>query len=98
MQLIVLAAGYATRLYPLTRDTPKPLLPVANRPMIEHVLDAAAPIIGIDHAIVATNDRFASQFNSWADSIQAPFPISILNDGTPSNADRLGAIGNLRKV
>ena len=98
MQLIVLAAGYATRLYPLTRDTPKPLLPVASRPMIGHILDAMTPITGIDHAIVATNDRFASQFNSWADSIQAPFPISILNDGTTSNDDRLGAIGNLRKV
>jgi glucose-1-phosphate thymidylyltransferase len=98
MQLIVLAAGYATRLYPLTRDTPKPLLPVANRPMIEHVLAAAAPIAGIDLAIVVTNDRFTSQFDNWAANAQTPFPVSILNDGTSSNDDRLGAIGDLHKA
>ena len=98
MQLIVLAAGYATRLYPLTRDTPKPLLPVANRPMIEHVLAAAAPIAGIDLAIVVTNDRFASQFDNWAANAHTPFPVSVLNDGTSSNDDRLGAIGDLHKV
>ncbi len=98
MHLIVLAAGYATRLYPLTRDTPKPLLPIADRPMIEHVLNAAAPIAGIDQAIVVTNDRFASQFDNWATTAQAPFPVSVLNDGTSSNDDRLGAIGNLHKV
>ena len=98
MQLIVLAAGYATRLYPLTRDTPKPLLPVANRPMIEHVLAAAAPVAGIDLAIVVTNDRFTSQFDNWAANAQTPFPVSILNDGTSSNDDRLGAIGDLHKA
>ncbi len=98
MQLIVLAAGYATRLYPLTRDTPKPLLPVASRPMIEHVLAAAAPFADIDLAIVVTNDRFASQFDSWALATQAPFPVSVLNDGTSSNDDRLGAIGDLHKA
>ena len=98
MQLIVLAAGYATRLFPLTRDTPKPLLPVANRPMIEHVLEAAAPITNIDHTIVVTNDRFASQFENWATNAQTPFPVSVLNDGTSSNDDRLGAIGDLHKA
>jgi len=98
MQLIILAAGYATRLYPLTRDTPKPLLPVAGRPMIDHVLDAATPITGIDHAIVVTNDRFASQLDNWAATAQASFPVSVLNDGTSSNDDRLGAIGDLYKV
>ena len=98
MQLIVLAAGYATRLYPLTRDTPKPLLPVAGRPMIEHVLAAAAPIAGIDLTIVVTNDRFTSQFDNWAANAQTPFPVSILNDGTSNNDDRLGAIGDLHKA
>jgi len=98
MQLIVLAAGYATRLYPLTRDTPKPLLPVANRPMIGRVLDATAPITDIDQAIVVTNDRFAPQFDNWAATAQAPFPVAVLNDGTSSNDDRLGAIGDLHKA
>lgn len=95
MKLIVLAAGYATRLYPLTRDTPKPLLPVAGQPMIEHVLAAAAPIAGIDQAIVVTNDRFAAQFEAWASTASPPFPVAILNDQTTSNDNRLGAIGDL---
>jgi glucose-1-phosphate thymidylyltransferase len=98
MQLIVLAAGYATRLHPLTRDTPKPLLTVAGRPMIEHVLAAAAPIADIDRAIIVTNDRFAAQFENWATAAQAPLPITVLNDGTTSNEDRLGAIGDLHKA
>ena len=98
MKLIVLAAGYATRLHPLTRDTPKPLLPVAGRPMIEHVLAAAAPIAPIDSAIVVTNDRFAAQLESWAATAQTPVPVTVLNDGTTSNEDRLGAIGDLRKT
>jgi len=95
MKLILLAAGYATRLYPLTRETPKPLLPVSGRPMIEHVLEAATPIDGISQAIVITNNRFAAQFDTWATSAKTIFPITVLNDLTNSNDDRLGAIGDL---
>ena len=55
MKVIILAAGYATRLYPLTLTQPKPLLPVAGKPMVEHVLDNLAPIPGIDRIYVVTN-------------------------------------------
>ncbi|MBR90327.1 MAG: nucleoside-diphosphate-sugar pyrophosphorylase [Verrucomicrobiales bacterium] len=98
MQLIILAAGYATRLLPLTRDTPKPLLPVDGRPMLEYVLEAATPIPGIQRAIIVTNHRFTPQFEAWAKNTQPPFPCAILNDGTTSNEDRLGAIGDLHKT
>ncbi|MCC6659229.1 MAG: NTP transferase domain-containing protein, partial [Rhodocyclaceae bacterium] len=62
MKVIILAAGYATRLYPLTLTQPKPLLPVAGKPMVEHVIDNLAPIPGIDRIYVVTNAKFAGHF------------------------------------
>ena len=62
MKLIILAAGYATRLYPLTLNQPKPLLRVAGKPMLEHVIDNIATIRAIDHAYIVTNAKFVSHF------------------------------------
>ncbi len=62
MKVIILAAGYATRLYPLTLNQPKPLLEVAGKPMIEHVLDNLKPIQNIDRFYVVTNDKFTRHF------------------------------------
>ena len=59
MKVIILAAGYATRLYPLTLTQPKPLLTVAGKPMIDYVLDNLAPVDGIDRVYVVTNAKFA---------------------------------------
>ena len=67
MKVIYLAAGYATRLYPLTLTQPKPLLPVAGKPMVEYVLDNLAPIGGLDRIYVVTNAKFAGHFQKWAD-------------------------------
>ena len=67
MKVIILAAGYATRLYPLTLTKPKPLLPVAGKPMIDYVLDNLSPIGGIDRVIIVTNAKFADQIQKWAD-------------------------------
>ena len=66
MKLLVLAAGYATRLYPLTRDRPKALLPVGGKPMADWVLDSLEPI-GFDSKYLVTNARFAAQFADWAE-------------------------------
>ncbi|MGZ5438207.1 MAG: sugar phosphate nucleotidyltransferase, partial [Pyrinomonadaceae bacterium] len=71
VKLIVLAAGYATRLYPLTLNQPKPLLPVAGRPMIEHVLDCLTPVKDIDHVYVVTNEKFSGHFEEWANQYEA---------------------------
>ena len=101
MKVIVLAAGYATRLYPLTLTQPKPLLPVAGKPMIEYVLDNLAPIGGIDRIYVVTNAKFASHFQTWSDHYRVPrakLNFTIVNDGTTSDADRLGAIGDIHYV
>ena len=72
MKLIILAAGYATRLYPLTLNQPKPLLPVAGRPMLEHVLDKIGGFRHIDHAYVVTNAKFTEHFENWARSGRNP--------------------------
>ena len=101
MKLVVLAAGYATRLYPLTLDRPKPLLPVAGRPMLEHVLERLAPIREVNGVFVVTNAKFASHFRKWADGYraeQAGFEITIVDDGTTSEETKLGAIGDLELV
>ena len=101
MKLVVLAAGYATRLYPLTLDRPKPLLEVAGRPMLEHVLERLGAIHEIDGVFVVTNSKFAGRFREWADGYRAERPepeITIVDDGTASEETKLGAIGDLDLV
>ena len=101
MQVIILAAGYATRLYPLTLTQPKPLLPVAGKPMIEYVLDNLAPIEGLKHINVVTNAKFATHFQEWANgyrSGQGTLDFTIVNDGSTDDTNKLGAIGDLHCV
>jgi len=101
MKVLILAAGYATRLYPLTLTRPKPLLDVAGKPMIEHVLDNIAPIPGIDRVYVVTNAKFAGQFQQWADHYRATkskLNFTIINDGSTDDSNKLGAIGDLNLV
>ncbi len=101
MKVIILAAGYATRLYPLTLTQPKPLLPVADKPMIEYVLDNLAPIGGLDRIYVVTNAKFAGHFQRWADhyrETKARLDFSIVNDGSTDDSNKLGAIGDLHLV
>ena len=98
MKVIVLAAGYATRLHPLTLNQPKPLLSVAGRPMLDHVLDAIAPVGGFDRVYVVTNAKFTPHFQQWAGAHPARGILSIVNDGTTDDTHRLGAIGDLLLV
>jgi glucose-1-phosphate thymidylyltransferase len=101
MKVIILAAGYATRLYPLTLTQPKPLLPVAGKPMVEYVLDNLAPIGDIDRVFVVTNAKFAGHFQKWADNYRATkskFDFTIVNDGSTDDTNKLGAIGDINYV
>jgi glucose-1-phosphate thymidylyltransferase len=99
--VIILAAGYATRLYPLTLTRAKPLLPVAGKPMIDYVLDNLAPIGSIERVIIVTNAKFAAQFQKWADdyrATKAKLAFTIVNDGSTDDTNKLGAIGDLHLV
>ena len=98
MDAIILAAGYATRLYPLTENTPKPLLYVAGKPIIEHIISKLEKIKSIDKIYIVTNDRFKQHFKKWLAGFDADKSIEIINDGTKSNEDRLGALGDVNFV
>jgi glucose-1-phosphate thymidylyltransferase len=99
VKAIVLAAGYATRLYPLTKTVAKPLLPVAGRPMIDYLLDRIREVDEVDAVHVVTNHKFADSFLRWAEAHEAiGVPIDVHDDGTTSEDDRLGAIGDIRFV
>jgi glucose-1-phosphate thymidylyltransferase len=101
MKVLILAAGYATRLYPLTLTQPKPLLPVAGKPMIEYVLDNIAPIGGIDRVYVVTNAKFAGQFQQWSEHYRATksqLHFTIVNDHSTDDSNKLGAIGDMHLV
>ena len=92
MKCVILAAGYATRLRPLTDDVPKHLLPVGGRPMLDWILDKVREVEAVDAVHVVTNSRFASDFERWA----AGKDVAVHDDGTRTNDDRLGAVGDLR--
>lgn len=100
MKAVILCAGYATRLYPLTKDTPKPLLQVGSKPILEWILDQLKDIKDLNAVYLITNDKFAGHFEKWAKTASAsfPWPIEVVNDGTTSNDNRLGAIGDLAFV
>ena len=91
MKALVLAAGYATRLYPLTPYRPKPLLEVGGRPMLDRVHERLQAM-GVDETIVVTNAKFTPHFEKWAAGKDR---VTVVNDGTASNEDRLGAIGDV---
>ena len=98
MKALVLAAGYATRLRPLTDTTAKPLLPVAGRPMLDYVCDRIDEVEEINELRVVSNARFAGAIKRWAESRQGRLRPLVHDDGTRSNEERLGAIGDIRFV
>lgn len=95
MKNIIIAAGYATRLYPLTENFPKPLLKVGARNILERMLDDIDPLPEIDSHIIVTNHKFAPIFEEWLGKVSYTKPITIIDDGTDSNETRLGAVRDL---
>lgn len=93
MKCLFLAAGFATRLYPLTRDFPKPLLKIGEKNILERLLDNLVGIEEIDGYCVVTNAKFASIFRQWASS--RPEKIEVVDDGAKTNETRLGAVRDM---
>jgi glucose-1-phosphate thymidylyltransferase len=97
MKALILAAGYATRLYPLTVNTPKPLLKLKTRPIIDYILDKVEQIGDIDQITIISNNKFYHQFDEWMTS-KKPYSqkrYHLINDGSNTVDDRLGAIGDI---
>lgn len=95
MKNIVIAAGYATRLYPLTENFPKPLLKVGERNILERLLDDIDPLPEVDEHVIVTNHKFAPIFEEWLKTTNYTKPITIIDDGTSTNETRLGAVRDL---
>ncbi len=96
MKAVILAAGYATRLRPLTDSVSKMLLPLAGRPMLDYLADRIDAVADVDAVHLVTNARFAGDFGRWAAGRGGRLPVAVHDDGTTSNDDRLGAIGDLQ--
>ena len=101
MNVLILAAGYATRLYPLTLTKAKPLLDVAGKPMLAWVVDNLRGVAGIETIYIVTNAKFSGDFETWSKNYQRANPefrFKIVNDGSTDDENKLGAIGDINLV
>ena len=94
MKCLILAAGYATRLYPLTENFPKPLLKVGEKTILDWLLEDIHAATPADEYVVISNHRFAHHFEAWAQG--HPLPITVVDDGTETNDTRLGAVRDIQ--
>ena len=94
MKCLILAAGYATRLYPLTENFPKPLLEVGGKPIIDWLIDDLRTADKIDEFVVISNHKFAHCFDDWAKD--KDYQVTIVDDGTSTNETRLGAVCDIQ--
>ncbi len=93
MKCLILAAGYATRLYPLTENFPKPLLTVGDKTILDWLIDDIKTAEAVDEFIVISNHKFAHHFEKWAENKPE---ITVVDDGTSSNETRLGAVKDIQ--
>ena len=97
MKALVLAAGYGVRMAAVAKDTPKPLLTVAGKTLIDHVVERLRTVEALNEIVVVTNNKFYGPFTRWAKT-HAGVPIRIVNDGTDTPEERLGSVGDIHFV
>ena len=95
MKVVVLAAGYATRLYPLTENFPKPLLQVNGKSILDYLIEDLDRLDDVNEHIIISNAKFAHIFEEWAEKSNYTKPVTVLNDGTMNNETRLGAVKDI---
>src|SRR5207253_3491836 len=101
MNVLILAAGYATRLYPLTLNKAKPLLDVAGKPMVEWVVENLRGVAEIETIYIVTNAKFFADIEAWAKNYQSESPNSrckLINDGSCDDNNKLGATADINLV
>ena len=96
MKAIVLVAGYASRLYPLTLNTPKALLTLNGTTLLDFLMNKVDEVDAIDEVVLVSNEKFYNNFVEWSNNYKGRFKITVLNDGTTTNETRLGAIGDMQ--
>ena len=97
MKCILLCAGYATRLFPITKNFPKALLEIEDgKPLLNYIMDQIDNISDIDEIYLITNDRYYNHFINWKDTLNTNKKLTVLNDYTTNNDDKLGAVGDLK--
>ncbi len=95
LHAVFLAAGFATRLYPLTRDRAKPLLEVGGEAMLSRLVRQVRACDAVAGGTVVTNARFHANFVAWREALAGDWPLEIVDDGARTNESRLGAIRDL---
>ena len=98
LDVVILAAGYSTRLYPLTKNFPKPLLEVGEKPVITNIVEKLENLKEIGNVYVITNDKFYKHFLNWEKNLKTTLDIVVISDGTSSEKDKLGAMGDVNFV
>lgn len=98
MKAIILAAGYATRLYPLTLNKPKALLKVGGQTVLDYIIDEVETLEEINEIIIVSNHKFSNHFISWKERRNSIKNIKIIDDGTTNDENKLGAIGDISLV
>src|SRR5699024_1301137 len=98
MKATVLTAGYATRLYPLTENQPKPLLKIGDKSILDHIVEKMDKVEELNEVFIVTNNKFATHFEEWKSASNYQLKLTIVNDGTLSNDTRLGALGDIQYV
>ena len=95
MKALVLCGGYATRLYPLTKNKPKALLEVKGKKILDYIVEKIREVQEVEEIFIVTNNKFALEFEQWAEEAEGKTPITVINDATSSEEDRLGAVGDI---
>src|SRR3989344_5668576 len=95
MKALVLCAGYAIRLYPLTKNKPKALLEVGGKTILDHIVEKLEQVPNVDEILVLSNNKFSLDFEQWAKEKKSAKKIKVINDSTLSEEDRLGAVGDI---
>lgn len=95
MKAIVLSAGYATRLYPLTLNTPKGLLPIGKKSILDFITDEIQKVNEIDELFIISNHKFYDNFSDWAKTRETRLKITVFDDNTTDDSNKLGAIGDI---
>lgn len=98
MQCVLLAAGYATRLYPLTENMPKALLQLGEKTILDMVIDKIDEVSDVENIYIVTNEKFFAHFSKWSEGYSGSKKVKVINDHTTNNDNRLGAIGDLKYV